>query len=429
MSWVKVRLGDILTESKIICENPNPDRRIKVKLKVLGVEKRGLENEIEGATKQFIRKSGQFIYGKQNFHKGAFGIIPVELDGYESSADLPAFDVASNCLPEWVFFFFKQGNYYLQLSKIARGVATQRIHPEQIFNLEIPLPDIKTQKLIISKIKTAENKGTEITNNISYQLSLVSQLRQSFLREAMQGKLLPQNHSDGNAKDLLADIISEKVKLGIKEKPLPPIKPKDIPFNIPEKWIWIKLSNIFKFIDYRGKTPTRTIEGVRLISAKNIRFGYIDNNPIEFISSSEYEKWMVRGFPQNGDILFVTEGHTMGFVAIINLDFKYVLAQRTICLQPIIYGYSKFIYYYLMSPLTQKIIKNLATGAAAMGIKSAKLKELLVTLPPLPEQHRIVAKLDQLMQTCDALEASIKQSKEENEKLLQQVLREALSNN
>ena len=107
MSWRKVRLGDIITESRIVSNNPDPDRRIKVKLKVLGVEKRGLENEIEGATKQFIRKAGQFIYGKQNFHKGAFGIIPKELDGFESSADLPAFDIAESCLPEWIFYFFK----------------------------------------------------------------------------------------------------------------------------------------------------------------------------------------------------------------------------------------------------------------------------------------------------------------------------------
>ena len=56
MSWKKVKLGDILTESKIISENPNPDRRITVRLKVLGVEKRGIENEVEGATKQYIRR-------------------------------------------------------------------------------------------------------------------------------------------------------------------------------------------------------------------------------------------------------------------------------------------------------------------------------------------------------------------------------------
>ena len=106
MSWKKVKLGDILTESKIISVYPNPDKRITVRLKVLGVEKRSLENEVEGATKQYVRKVGQFIYGKQNFHKGAFGIVPPDLDGFESSSDLPAFDVDKSCLPEFIFYFF-----------------------------------------------------------------------------------------------------------------------------------------------------------------------------------------------------------------------------------------------------------------------------------------------------------------------------------
>jgi hypothetical protein len=128
MSWKKIKLGSILTESKVISENPDTNKRIKVRLKVLGVEKRGIENEVEGATKQFIRRAGQFIFGKQNFHKGAFGIVPDELDSFESSSDLPAFDIDKSCLPEFLFYFFKQGNYYLELTKIAYGVATQRIN-------------------------------------------------------------------------------------------------------------------------------------------------------------------------------------------------------------------------------------------------------------------------------------------------------------
>jgi restriction endonuclease S subunit len=249
MSWKKAKLGDLLTESRIPCENPNPDRRIKVRLKVLGVEKRGLENEIEGATKQFIRKAGQFIYGKQNFHKGAFGIIPKELDGFESSADLPAFDVSKESLPEWIFYFFKQGNYYLELSKIARGVATQRIHPEQIFDLEIPLPDINTQKEFLVRIYSLENKGGELSTELAHQQNILKQLRQAFLREAMQGKLVSQNPADGNATDLLRKIKAEKEKLIAgkklkKEKELPPIKADEIPFDIPENWVWCRFGKI-----------------------------------------------------------------------------------------------------------------------------------------------------------------------------------------
>ena len=111
MGWNIVKLGELITESRIPSVNPDPNRRITVRLNVLGVEKRALEDEKTGATKQFIRKAGQFIYGKQNFHKGAFGIIPDVLDGFESSADLPSFDVREGCIYEWIFYFFKKGGY------------------------------------------------------------------------------------------------------------------------------------------------------------------------------------------------------------------------------------------------------------------------------------------------------------------------------
>ena len=106
MSWKKVKLGSVLTESKIESANPNPDKRITVRLNVKGVEKRPFEAGVEGGTKYYIRKAGQFIYGKQNLFKGAFGIVPTELDGFESSQDIPAFDVNKICLPEWLFYFF-----------------------------------------------------------------------------------------------------------------------------------------------------------------------------------------------------------------------------------------------------------------------------------------------------------------------------------
>ena len=96
--WKKVKIGDFLTESKIIAIESNAAHRITVRLNCKGVEQRSLKAEKEGATKYYTRKSGQFIYGKQNIHKGAFGIIPQELDGFTSSADLPA-SIQPFCCP------------------------------------------------------------------------------------------------------------------------------------------------------------------------------------------------------------------------------------------------------------------------------------------------------------------------------------------
>ena len=237
---------------------------------------------------------------------------------------------------------------YLDLNKenelVARmkGMANVTLPMKEIANIEIPLPDIETQFQFVEKINSIEAIKDDLVAEQETQLTHLRLLRKQILSDAMQGKLdVPRIVGESGA-DLLASIHAEKAKNTNKAKPLPEIKDPDIPFAIPEHWTWCRLGDIFKFIDYRGKTPVRTDTGVRLISAKNIKMGYIDNNPIEYIDENHYDSWMVRGFPKNGDLLFVTEGHTMGFVAQIDLDFKYILAQRTICLQPYSYDYSSF---------------------------------------------------------------------------------------
>jgi restriction endonuclease S subunit len=140
MSWKRVRLGDILTESKIESVQCDPDRRITVRLNFKGVEKRPFEKGVEGGTKYYVRKAGQFIYGKQNLFKGAFGLVPEELDDYESSQDIPTFDIHTKCLPEWLIYFLRQGNFYQSLENIATGTGSRRIQPSRLFDVEIPLP-------------------------------------------------------------------------------------------------------------------------------------------------------------------------------------------------------------------------------------------------------------------------------------------------
>ncbi len=434
MSWRKVKLGDILNESKIISEKPDPDKRIKVKLKVLGVEKRGLENEVEGATKQYIRKAGQFIYGKQNFHKGAFGIVPAELDGYESSSDLPAFDIDKSCLPEFLFYFFKKGNFYLELAKIASGVATQRINTTQLFELEITLPDIEVQKLLISNIKSLEKNGAEISSELTHQLTLIKKLRQQILQDAVQGKLVEQNPNDEPASELLKKIKREKLKLISekklkKEKELPAIKPAEIPFEIPENWRWCRLGEICSLItsgsrnwnQYYSKT------GELFIRAQNIKSDTLDLEKKAFVNlpnSTEGQRTSVQLF----DILITITGGNVTKTALVEkMDFVKAYVSQHIALtrltNPLI---AKWVYLNLICASTGRgQLKKMIYGDKP-GLNLVQIQSVFIPLPPLSEQHRIVQKLDSLMQYCNDLEESIKQSAAQNERLLQQVLREAL---
>ena len=155
--------------------------------------------------------------------------------------------------------------------------------------------------------------------------------------------------------------------------------------------------------------------------------GYVANDPVEYIDERAYKAWMTRGFPQNDDLLFVTEGATMGFVGTIELEFVFALAQRTIDLQPYLSSYSRFFFFTLMSPVFQDAVLTNSTGTAVKGIKAAKLKRIRVPLPPLAEQQRIVAKVDELMAVCDRLEEQLAATQTDSGLLLKAVLHHALA--
>jgi type I restriction enzyme S subunit len=101
-----------------------------------------------------------------------------------------------------------------------------------------------------------------------------------------------------------------------------------------ERFPQAQLGEICRFIDYRGISPNKQPSGVRLVTARNIKRGWFEEEPKEFIPAEEYESWMSRGIPRTEDVLFTTEGHTLGSAAKLPPFEKAALAQRLIALQP-----------------------------------------------------------------------------------------------
>ncbi len=431
MSWETELLGNLMFESRIPAVNPNPNKRIRVKLNVAGVEKRPLENEIEGATKQFIRKSGQFIYGKQNFHKGAFGIIPPELDGYETSADIPSFDIREDCLPEWVYYFFKINNRYIELEKIARGMGSKRIHPEQLADIEIPLPSIDDQRLYISKFKIIENSTDTVNNELSNQLDLLKKLRLQILQDAVQGKLVAQDPNDEPASVLLERIKAEKEKLVRekkikKDKPLPPIKPEEIPFEIPENWVWCRLGEIASIV--RGGSPRpagdkRFYDGaipfLKVADLTSDEKIYLDKHTYT-IKEAGLHKTRYVG---SNTLMLTNSGATLGvpkicmFPTTFNDGIAAFLGLNNMD--------KEFIYYFLKSK-TGWYLKEASRGQGQPNLNTDIISMTPFSLPPFPEQYRIVTKIEQLMSLCNELEQTILQNQKYTQELLQMALKEAL---
>jgi type I restriction enzyme S subunit len=170
------------------------------------------------------------------------------------------------------------------------------------------------------------------------------------------------------------------------------------------------LNEVYNFIDYRGKTPNKITQGVPLVTAANIKKGYMDYTERYFISRKEFETRKTRGIARNGDILFTTEA-PLGNVALADLD-NYSTGQRVIAFQS--FGDNEdlcnlLFAYFLLSPNIQKLVYDKRSGMTASGVKASLLKLVLIPIPPLVEQQRIVAKVNELMGMCDELETAEKE--------------------
>jgi len=146
-------------------------------------------------------------------------------------------------------------------------------------------------------------------------------------------------------------------------------------------------------IDYRGKTPQKSDEGIMTLSAKSVRDGYIDYSQCYFISREEYNHFMVRGFPKVGDVLLTTEA-PLGVTARLDRN-DVALAQRLLTLR----GKSGvldtgYLYYYLRSPIGQAKLKARQTGTTVTGIKQAEFRKIEIDLPPIDIQRKAASVLE-----------------------------------
>lgn len=158
---------------------------------------------------------------------------------------------------------------------------------------------------------------------------------------------------------------------------------------------------IEKFIDYRGKTPQKTSSGIPLMTAKIVKGGRL-LEPTEFIANEDYSTWMTRGFPEINDVLLTTEA-PLGEVALVK-DKNVALGQRLITLQTKKkLCDSVFLKYYLQSFEGQSTLQSRASGSTVEGIKSAELKKIEISLPPIDEQKSIASILSSLDDKIDLL--------------------------
>lgn len=314
------------------------------------------------------------------------------------------------------------------------GTSKEAIGLKSFGNYKLPYFDINVQKEIRKKINLLKKDTFTIDFELTNQLNLIKQLRQSFLREAMQGKLVSNKTKDGKTgAELLAEIQAEKEKL-IKEKkikkskPLPPISKEEIPFEIPENWVWCRLGETGEL--KRGKSKHRPRNDENLFM--NGIHPFIQTGDVAKSKNTGYVIYTVNGYYndfglaqsqiQKEGTLCITIAANIAECGFLGFDactpdsiVNYISIYKVI---------EKFVFYYLIDAKDE--IEKYAPATAQKNINLGILNDLKIPFPSLHEQEQIVSKLDELMQFCDHLENSVKESQKLNEQLLQQVLREAL---
>ena len=295
------------------------------------------------------------------------------------------------------------------------GVNTTTINQITQDNLKetlIPLPPLAEQKRIVAAIEKfmplIEEYGKKETELKTFNEQIGTLTKKAILQEAVQGKLVPQIATEGNAKDLLEEINKEKAKLIKegkikKEKPLPEISEDEIPFDIPETWCWCRFGDIFQH--NTGKTQNSSVETQngelrKFITTSNLYWNEFDFTKVKEMLFSENE--LQRCTVTKGDLL-ICEGGEYGRSAIWTYDYdvcfqNHVHRARSIKENSI---YVEFYYYLIF------LYKNIGfiegRGVGIKSLSTENLHKIIIPLPPLAEQKRIVAAIEKMLPLCEKL--------------------------
>jgi type I restriction enzyme, S subunit len=245
------------------------------------------------------------------------------------------------------------------------------------------------------------------------------------LELAVRGKLVPQDDNDEPASVLLEKIAVEKAQL-IKKGRIKKVKVRDKinedekSFELPRNWSWIRLSNIYDVRDGTHDSPKYQASGYPLVTSKNLASGTLSLDDVKYISTKDHQKIAERSAVVKGDILFAMIG-TIGNPVIVDIDDEFSI-KNVALFKPINGLLNSMQFLRIQLIVASKYLKNNASGAVQKFASLTKLREQAVALPPLAEQQRIVAKVDELMLLCDHLEQQTEASIEAHATLVEVLL-------
>lgn len=348
----------------------------------------------ENLSNYFILRKGDFAYNKSYSQGYPVGVVR-RLERYESGVLSPlyiCFSITNPAVDQRYAQYYFDSQYFIdEINQIAKeGVRNHgllNVGVNDFFNIEFVSPPLPEQQ----KIATILSSVDDVIEKTRAQIDKLKDLKTGMMQE-----LLTQGIGHTEFKDSPVGLI-------------------------PTSWQVKEVDEVLReVIDYRGKSPPKSEKGVPLITAKNVRQGYITEEPKEYIYEDQYDSWMVRGMPSEGDILITTEA-PLGNVAKVP-SYKFALGQRLLALSPSDIVTSDFLLYLMQGKYFQEQLELQSTGSTVTGIKQSTFRKILIAVPPLNEQYALVKPLKSMNLRLQNLQLKLAHAEDLKKAIMQDLL-------
>ena len=425
-SWEWVRLGDCTDyagkKEKILPTDINPYvwsldlEDIEKDTGLIVVHRLARDRRITGD--KVVFRKGQILYSKLRPYLKKILVAP---DDGVCTPELVPFSALGEIDSRYLVIVLKSPHVDFVVNSVSYGVKMPRVGTDTMTNLIIPLPPLAEQKRIVAKIEELlpliDRYEKAWSRLESFNKSFPVDMQKSILQMAIQGKLVEQRSEEGTGWELLEKILAAKnakdaekgkgkshAKSAKSAKCLgsqfSPISDDEKPFDIPDSWEWVRLGDVGSWS--AGATPLRTQSDyyggdIPWLKTGDLNDGYVTEIP-ETITELALSKTSVRLNPV-GSVLMAMYGATIGKLGILQIP----ATTNQACCACIPGGaiYNKYLFYFLKA--RRKAFIKMGEGGAQPNISKEKIVKALIPLPPLAEQKRIVAKLEELLPLCERL--------------------------
>jgi len=384
-NWKIKKLGDVLKVSS--------GKGLKINLLQGGDFPVYGGNGINGYHTEYLNESPKLIIGRVGAKCGVTCITKPKSWVTDNAL------IVDPIIPDFDIKFFQLKLEYENLNKLSVSTAQPVISGSKIYEYEILLPPLSEQQAIVYKI---EELLSDLENG-KQQLQIAQQqlkiYRQSLLKWAFEGRLTNKDVKDGELpkgwKSTKLGFVCHKIQDG---------------------------SHFSPQVQYDEPGENRYM----YITAKNIRNDYMDFRKLSYVDKDFHDSIYSRCNPEFGDVLLTKDGVNTGEATLNTLHEPFSLLSSVCIFKPKKYDLeSRFLKYYIQSPLGSKLISDSMTGTAIKRIILRKIKDALIIIPPFLEQQLIVDELESKLTVCDKIEETISQSLLQAESLRQSILKKA----